>query len=335
VAELSRRAAIHDPAQIYAATGGVRATDQEIEILRDAVVEVARAYGFPDDVQAPVTFDRLLAPQMVDLMGIVPAEAANRQVWSFLSLVVAPDVTRWRFPGSNRERWIASDTTRHMFSRLWWQAYLLVEVRGGVQDTTLMDSLAESDLNQLLERTTLGGSRPLVRQLARSVVGCSHPVGRRELMRESAIRVRRRMAFIDHLALDDVQLELEVSQVVAAAADALMARENTSEDATTGSLPLLSVSEIIRVQCGAEIGAPKKFGESLWVYAGRSDVQCPNCEAALEVCRQGAERPEGYDDRPWAVVCPTCNRVSRLRELGDATRDALRLWAHVQPKPRL
>ncbi len=259
---------------------------------------------------------------MVDLMGIVPAEAANRQVWSFLSLVVAPDVTRWRFPGSNRERWIASDTTRHMFSRLWWQAYLLIEVHGGVQDTSLMDSLAESDLNQLLERTTLGGSRPLVRHLAHAVVNCRHPLSRRELMRESAIRVRRRMAFIDHLALDDVQLELEVSQVVAAAADALMARGDALDDTAPENSPLLSVSEIIRRRCGVEVGAPRKFGESLWVYAGRSDVQCPDCTTtSLEVCREGRqERPEGYDGRPWAVVCPTCNRVSRLRELDERDR---------------
>jgi len=335
VAELSHRAATHDPAQIFAATGGIRATDQEIETLRATVVGAARVHGFPDGALEPVTFDRLLAPQMLDLMGIVPAEAASRQVWSFLSLVVAPDVTRWRFPGSNRERWIASDTTRHMFSRLWWQAYLLVEVRGGAQDTTLMDSLAESDLNQLLERTTLGGSRPLVRHLARAVVNCSQAVGRRELMRESAIRMRRRMAFIDHLALDDVQLELEVSKVVAAAADSLIARGSTSEAADPGRLPLLSVDEIIRRQCGVEVGAPRKFGESLWAYAGCSDVRCPTCAAPLEVCRQGSDRPEGYDGRPWAVVCPGCNRVSRLREMDDATREALRIWAHVQPESRL
>jgi len=49
------------------------------------------------------------------------AEAGNRDVWSFTALVALPHLTRWRFVTRNRERWLASDLTRHTWARLWWQ----------------------------------------------------------------------------------------------------------------------------------------------------------------------------------------------------------------------
>lgn len=208
------------PANFYAAVGGQRADRERIRRVRHLIVEEANAAGFPAKAAVDqIRFDRALAPRLLDAMGIVPAEAANRNVWTNLSLVIAPDITAWRFGFDNHERWIASDLTRHMFSRLWWQAYLLSD--GTAKGNELLTKLSESDLNQLLERTTLGGMRPVVRALARAVVDGPDDVNRRDLIREAALRLRRRMVFIDHMALSRPQLDAEVGGVVLQAAESL------------------------------------------------------------------------------------------------------------------
>jgi len=223
LSDLSGLPHLHHSAQIYAATGGRRVEESELLDIRTKIVETATEFGYPAPCLEPVRFDRRLAPLLHASMRIVPAEAANRHVWSFIALVLAPDVTCWRFGGGNAERWIASDLTRHMFARLWWQAHLLVDYSGGTADTALLDALSESDLNQLLERTTIGGTRTLVRSLARSVLEYDSTLARRELIRESALRIRRRMAFVDHLALDPDVLRRETDLVVRQAAEALAA----------------------------------------------------------------------------------------------------------------
>lgn len=210
-------------ANYYAAVGGQRADRELIRKVRQLIVEEANAAGFPErSSPAHIGFDRALAPRLVDVMGIVPAEAANKNVWTNLALVIAPDITAWRFGFNNQERWIASDLTRHMFSRLWWQAYLLSD--GTVEGDELLTELAESDLNQLLERTTLGGMRPVVRVLARAVVEGPEDINRRDLIREAALRLRRRMVFIDHMALTPSQLDAEVRGVTRQAVASLRSR---------------------------------------------------------------------------------------------------------------
>ncbi len=206
-------------ANLFAAVGGQRADGDLVASVRQRTLDTATAHGFPSDTtpQADlIRFDRALAPILLDTMGIVPAEAGNKHIWTNLALVIAPDITAWRFGFTNTERWIASDLTRHMFSRLWWQAFLL-----GTDDG-LLDQLSESDLNQLLERTTLGGMRPVVQALARAVVDGPEDVSRRDLIRESALRLRRRMVFIDHMALSEAHLAAEAKAIVEDSTAALL-----------------------------------------------------------------------------------------------------------------
>lgn len=210
------------PARIYAATGGIRVASAEVGAIRSIIVETAKANGFNNDSNDQhIRFDRQLAPQLVDSMGMVPAEASNKAVWTYMAVVVAPDVTSWRFGFGNDERWIASDLTRQMFSRLWWQAYLLTNRIGDRRDTGLLDALSESDLNQLLERTRLGGQRPVVQAIAAAVIAAPAHLPRRDVIRETTLRALRRMAFTEFMSLSEEQLNAAVSELVDEVAGAL------------------------------------------------------------------------------------------------------------------
>jgi hypothetical protein len=143
------------------------------------------------------------------LVDITWAEAGTRDMWSFVALVVAPDVTEWRFGHRNIERWVASDLTRHTWARLWWHAVIFAG------DLDLLSALTESDLNQLLERTAIGGDPRLVKELARAVVGTSDTSGhRRELIRDATARLRRELAFVDPRSIDDGQIAEFCARVV-------------------------------------------------------------------------------------------------------------------------
>lgn len=221
VGGLARRATTTVPDLCsFASTGGTRASDQDLAELRATIVEAATAHGYPSRSEDAIAFDRALAPRLHTAMPMAVGEALNRDVWSFTSLVLAPDVTMWRFGSSNRERWICSDRTRHMFGRLWWQSYLLGDADGG----STLDALSESDLNQLLERTSLGGCRPLVRQLARRLTTLPEASGspRRTVVREASLRALRLMAVIDPHVLTEDALAALVDEVVA---DAIAAAE--------------------------------------------------------------------------------------------------------------
>jgi hypothetical protein len=208
VRDLAAASRLEHPQETFAATGGLRAKHDDIEQLSKAVRDTALTYGYPEPAsdQDRIAFDRAGAEIVWKQMAMTTVEAANRGVWSFVALVALPDVTQWRFGRDNVERWIASDLTRHMFSRLWWQALTFaVPNSNGTHDFSLLRKLSESDLNQITERRTLGGNVRLARALARAVV--SSDLGRREVIRDLTPRLRRRLAFVDFAALTDEQIQ--------------------------------------------------------------------------------------------------------------------------------
>lgn len=202
-------------AQIFAPVGGQRASAELVGQLSDRVRDLAAEFGYPNAL-APadrLPFDRRSAKLLVDFMDISWSEASAHDLWSFLALVVLPDVTRWRFGESNVERWIASDLTRHTWARAWWRGTVFAA------RPDLLDQLSESDLNQILERRVVGGDTRLVTGLAQAVLDFEvNPPGyRRALIRDAASRLRRRLAFIDARALGDPEVLQLCRELVAEA----------------------------------------------------------------------------------------------------------------------
>lgn len=223
--DLIDRASTEHPLQTYASTGGSRISRVQLDVVRKRIVEAASEFGYPHKRpkrKRLVHFDRTLAPILFEEAHMAVGEALERSVWTFMSLVLAPDVTEWRFGFDTEERWICSDRTRHMFSRLWWQVHSLSVENGGGRDTTLLNDLSESELNQVLERTTIGGFPPLAQAIARRLVERTDgQTNRRELFRQSNLRLLRLLAVVDPYALSDEELDHLVDGAVVGAFEAM------------------------------------------------------------------------------------------------------------------
>lgn len=226
--QLTTRAATSHPAQRWASVGGSRADDEKLGAVRREMTAAAERHGYPDrgpDAER-IAFDRELAVSLVDVMPMPVAEALDRAVWNFTTLVLAPDVTFWRFGTSNAERWICSDRTRHMFSRLWWQANQLTTRDGDVRVAALLQVFSESDLNQMLERTSIGGCRPLLMAFASALASLDESERSRGLIREAGLRLLRLTSVVDPYGLSEVQLAATVDRAVGDAVASLSAYPN-------------------------------------------------------------------------------------------------------------
>lgn len=202
--------------QIYPPVG-VRTTDAAIQRLIDEMGEIANSYGYPDltSGKPQIQFDRDAAIALRKHMDISWAEAGSTRLWSFVSLVALPHLTHWRFGFNNRERWVASDLTRHTWARLWWQAVVFENHH------ELYRRLNESELNQLQERRIIGGDPRLISTFAYSVFEASASVPRRHLIRDATKRMNRILAFVDPLSLDDTQLREMCDALVAESAKSI------------------------------------------------------------------------------------------------------------------
>lgn len=197
----------------YAATGGARVSPRQIGALVTDLRTTAVEFGYPTpaDESERIGFDRAAAEVLFAGMDLTTVEAAHRGVWNFVALVAAPDLVQWRFGRGNTERWIASDLTRHMFARLWWQALTFaVPTPDGRRDFSLLRGLSESDLNQITERRSLAGNPRLAQAVARVALSDSDGRSRRTILRDLTPRLRRRLAFIDFAVLTDEQLDDQV-----------------------------------------------------------------------------------------------------------------------------
>ncbi|MFB4294551.1 hypothetical protein ACBI99_43410 [Nonomuraea sp. ATR24] len=189
------------PEQTWAPIGA-RIRPKRIRQLIDAIYALAKERGFPTppNIHTKNSFDRDAAHLIRSHMDLSWAEAGNRDLWSFISLVALPHVTMWRFGPDNKERWVASDLTRHTWARLWWHAVVFAG------QEHILAALTESDLNQLMERRSIGGDPRLVREMARAVLEHTADVPRRPVIRDVTARLRRYLAFLDMRALSDRQV---------------------------------------------------------------------------------------------------------------------------------
>jgi hypothetical protein len=149
----------------------------------------------------------------------IHAEASVEAVWSFLSLVVAPDVAFWRWPNTpnkdDYERLLGYP--RNVFRRLGWRAYTLGWGPGSVSDKIYEDVAVA-----ILERTVISGNRTVARIVAETHM--HRFTGERQrtnVMRDAMKRIRRLHAFISFHSLHDAEIHALVDEAFTAAAASL------------------------------------------------------------------------------------------------------------------
>jgi hypothetical protein len=206
-------AALDHPDVYFSPTGGRRATQNEIRGLRELMVSLALANGYPslfaEDGWA--SFDKEAAVAIHSAMDISANEAACPGVWEFITCVLLCDVVRWRFPGGSQgtpgERFLSG--RRNTFQRLWWRAFILDD--SGHQDRYhLLRALGEDEVVQIMERPFLAGSGPLARAVAREFLNAAtrhSSISRRHFIREAQKYIRRLAAFTAFDAVDPAVLD--------------------------------------------------------------------------------------------------------------------------------
>lgn len=227
ITELSNKASTsHEMQYFYDMTKQVDSAT--LWTLRDSIVSVASEFGFPHtevNNQVSGEFDRTAARILYENLNLLLAEAASPDVWSFLTLVLLPDVAKWRFPNRKNyedyERWLGTD--RNVFRKLWW--------REGTLGHELSSQLGEDETVAIMERPRLGGNPDLARAMASSFLEMSkrYPhVSRQEIMRKGALNVRRLVPLISFEMLSSSELQakiLEVYEESTAAYDLFLRRQ--------------------------------------------------------------------------------------------------------------
>jgi hypothetical protein len=175
------------PKAAHVATGGVQATEQDIEGVRASVLDAVGHWVdgrvLPRRDQA--LFDATLGKALHQALSIASADASHQETWTFLTLCVLPDVALTRFPTLPEPRGLG--TQRNALRRVW----IRYEVLGDILFTGT-PMLGEDELVGLLERTAVARNRELVGQLATAVLAYEGAEARSEFARRLYKRVRHR-----------------------------------------------------------------------------------------------------------------------------------------------
>ncbi|WP_343239570.1 DUF6339 family protein [Streptomyces sp. SID9913] len=226
--DLSARVALTHESAVYVATGGDRVPPARLTDLRAAVLDLAKHAGFPEesDRVRNAEFDLKLAALLHAETGMVPAEAASRDVWAFLAVILMPDIAFWRYPQPPKDRILGTDLTRHVFGRLWWRAQL-VRAPEDPEPYHALHILGEAAFDQIYaRRAALGGSPHLVRAILRVWNDLDlKGLNERETLRDFLKRLLRLAPFVlfDGVAADPLEDELR-----AVAQEAVDAQRGTS-----------------------------------------------------------------------------------------------------------
>ena len=216
---------------------GDRVTEATLSEVRDEIICIASSYGFRRrrgfdqedfvDSNSGRSLDREFTKVFRELTPMRWAEAGSREVWSWFSLALLPDVTHWRWKPAvlqkkgrrqgewYRERWIGGDMTRHTWSRYWWRSLQLE------YSPDLLNFLNEHEYNHFTERANSIGANPvLMVALGETLMklqvaaGNERDFSRRTLFDECSKRILRKMAYIDVASLERSEVEALIEEFV-------------------------------------------------------------------------------------------------------------------------
>jgi len=204
--DLEGLAALEHADAAPSATGGRPASVDKLREVQAAIRAVAERAGYPSPLAGRTQdFDRPCGSVLYRTMGIVPADAAEESVWSFLTIIVVPEIGPWRFPRQPEERILGRP--RNVLRRLWWRAWALGPDLEESHDGC--EPLGEDESVQIMERPSLGGNRRSAQALQDALWRADRAglaVPRSEVMRQLTRRLRAARSHISLDALEDSQL---------------------------------------------------------------------------------------------------------------------------------
>lgn len=151
-------------------TGGFPVQEAALKQLRDFIVDAARQHGFPQ--KRPRSFlgfelqvaEILAAWDPLWIHGSPSGESLRNACWTFLTVVVLPDVALWRWPTSNGgetdKAWMGRmiGGGRNAFQRIYRRVLSLDRGPSHPDRWGLIRELREDDFSNILERPSLGSN---------------------------------------------------------------------------------------------------------------------------------------------------------------------------------
>lgn len=218
-----------------APTGGYPVESADLEAWRRQIISIARACGYPGESgrSKQREFDRQVTRILWErLSQVAVGDLMRGETWAFLTTVLLPDVTLWRFSGQGNEKGMPVRRRylgghRNVFQRLWTRAFLLRQDH--VDDPYhLVDALSEDELVGLLERPNISANPEIAQAIAGTLVAFDPEIKkvglkREEVHRAAMLRIRARFPVIALDFLDGDELGAELDSAYRKALEALRA----------------------------------------------------------------------------------------------------------------
>lgn len=195
IADLAEQSAVESAHAYWYPTAPItrRVPQKALLEFQSLVRSTASDYGYPSGSGATnprrAEFDRDLAAVILDIAPMLPAEAAQQAVWSFMTLVVAPDVAfwRWRNPKGEYDFRRILGHPRNAYRRLWWRSYILGGDAGGPATRILEDEAVA-----IMERTSISGNPRLAGAIVHThLEHFADWPKRADILRDAMKRIRR------------------------------------------------------------------------------------------------------------------------------------------------
>lgn len=213
--DLSSLASTSHP-KMYFADASNQVTEASLGQVRLSLMDLAHDCGFPHASKPELRrFDQSASEVLYTQLQLLPVEAACLEIWNFLTIVLLPDVAKWRYPNNdakpNYPRWLGEE--RNAFRKLWWREHVL--------GRDFNSKLGEDEAVAIMERPRLGGNPKLARAMAGAFLEVSREypgIPRSELMRCGALNFRRRMPVVLYDVVPQEALQARVTEIFGEAA---------------------------------------------------------------------------------------------------------------------
>ncbi len=209
----------------YSETGGTKVNIDVLKTIQDGISKLATQNGYPGEVSKKqlTDFDTKCAAYLVKNSSMPVGEALRNETWMFFTLVLLPNLCRWRFPLKKRHDDNIDDRksrffggTRNTFQRLWRRGFLMTADGGNDKDLELLRVLTEDAQVAIFERPGISSSPKVARALALGWKSTSEKIGREKMEpvhRETFKRIRAWAPVISFECLPETDLKETIDKV--------------------------------------------------------------------------------------------------------------------------
>lgn len=185
---------------------GAPAGEAALKAVRASVLKAVEPWPAGPARGDVAEWDAAVGAALWESMQILPADASHDGPWSFLTLVLLPDVAVSRFPERHPNR--MTGVRRNVFRRTWARRHVL----GDLAAPEGVRPLGEDELVNIFERSRMSRNHDLSRALAREILAYTGD-GRSEFARRLTRSVRSMTGPLLLDVMDEGQLQILVGDV--------------------------------------------------------------------------------------------------------------------------